>query len=216
MYPTAEIFLDCLPRTAAAKNGLPVEMRLLPVDAAPRLIEMYLSYQPRNSFQGLPPIKDAVCVNWVREMLRTGIHVIALADRVSIVGHTALFPINQEKCEMLVVVYPAFQNVGIGTELVRTCIDVAYELGFQRIWLPVDATNVRARHVYKKCGFEYTSSKQGHELDMACDVARCRSRPKTAKRTCAAPCVPAPALDLDGPAILTESSRLCFSITPPA
>ena len=55
---------------------------------------------------------------------------------------------------MLVVVCPGFQNLGIGTELVRSCIEVADELGFQRIWLPVDATNVRARHVYRKCGFE--------------------------------------------------------------
>jgi RimJ/RimL family protein N-acetyltransferase len=202
MYPTADVSVDCLPRTTAAKNGLPVELQLLPADAAPRLIDMYLSYQPRNSFQGLPPIKDAVCVNWVRDMLRTGINVIALADRVSIVGHTALFPINQQKCEMLVVVYPAFQNVGIGTELVRTCIDLAYELGHERIWLPVDATNVRARHIYKKCGFEYVSSKQGRELDMACDVARWRTRPKVAKRTCAAPYVPTPSLDLADPAIL--------------
>ena len=190
----AEASVGCLPRMAAAKNGLPVELQLLPPDAAPRLIDMYLAFQPRNSFQGLPPIKDAVCVNWVREMLRTGINVIALAHRVSIVGHTALFPINRDKCEMLVVVCPAFQNVGIGTELVRTCIDLAYELGFQRIWLPVDATNVRARHVYKKCGFEYVSNKQSHELDMACDVVRCHTMPSVAKRTAPRRTSPRPTL----------------------
>ena len=87
-----------------------------------------------------------------------------------IVGHAALFPINDKKCEMLVVVCPGFQNLGIGTELVRSCIELADELGFERIWLPVDATNVRARHVYRKCGFEYVSNKQGRELDMSCDV----------------------------------------------
>ena len=100
---------------------------------------MYLAFEPRNSFQGLPPIKDAVCISWVRDMLRTGINVVATCDGVGIVGHTALFPINQHKCEMLVVVCPGFQNVGIGTELVQTCIDLADELGYQRIWLPVDA-----------------------------------------------------------------------------
>ena len=75
---------------------------------------------------------------------------------------------------MLVVVCPGFQNLGIGTELVRSCIDLAAELGFQQIWLPVDATNVRARHVYRKCGFEYVSNKQGRELDMTCDVRSAR------------------------------------------
>jgi GNAT superfamily N-acetyltransferase len=146
-------------------------------DGGQRLVEMYLAFQPRNCFQGLPPIKDAVCINWVQDMLRTGINMIACCGREDIVGHTALFPINRHKCEMLVVVCPGFQNVGIGTELVRSCIDLADELGFERIWLPVDATNVRARHVYRKCGFEYVSNKQGREMDMACEVRRCPKAP---------------------------------------
>jgi RimJ/RimL family protein N-acetyltransferase len=191
----AEAALQCLPCTTAAKDGAPVELQLLPADAGGRLIDMYLAFQPRNSFQGLPPLKDTVCINWVREMLRTGINVIAVGDGESIVGHTALFPINQRKCEMLVVVCPGFQNVGIGTELVRTCIDLAYELGFERIWLPVDATNVRARHVYKKCGFEYVSNQQGRELDMACEVADWRTVPVATKPTCAPPHVPTPSID---------------------
>jgi len=172
--------IRCLPRRAAAKNGLSIEIRLLPENASQRLIDMYLAFQPRNCFQGLPPIKDAVCIRWVEDMLRTGIHVVALAAD-GLVGHTALFPINPRKCEMLVVVCPGFQNVGIGTQLVRTCIDLADELGFQRVWLPVDATNVRARHVYRKCGFEYISNSQGREMDMACEVRRCRTASSIAR-----------------------------------
>ena len=183
--------LRVLPRLAASKSGLLIELDLLPADAGQQLMDMYLAFEPRNSFQGLPPIKDAVCISWVRDMLRTGINVVATCDGVGIVGHTALFPINQQKCEMLVVVCPGFQNVGIGTELVQTCIDLADEFGFQRIWLPVDARNVRARHVYRKCGFEYVSGKQGHELDMACDVRRIRRKSKAARPTCAMPTVPA-------------------------
>ncbi len=95
---------------------------------------------------------------------------------------------------MLVVVCPGYQNVGIGTELVRSCIDLAAELGFQQIWLPVDATNVRARHVYRKCGFEYVSNKQGRELDMTCDVRSAR---------------PATIHDLHGPAPRVPAP--CFS-----
>ena len=186
--------LRCLPRTFTSKNGLPVELHLLPAEAGQRLIDMYLAFQPRNCFQGLPPLKDAVCVKWVQDMLRTGINVIGLCNQDCIVGHTALFPINQRKCEMLVVVCPSFQNVGIGTELVRSCIDLAYEAGFERIWLPVDAVNVRARHVYRKCGFEYVSNQQAREMDMACDVRRCR----TPSRVAAAPPIPAPYSGLPG------------------
>ena len=182
----------CLRRTFATKNGLPCELQLLPADAGTRLIDMYLAFQPRNCFQGLPPIKDAVCVHWVQDMLRTGVNVIAVSGQKDIVGHTALFPINPRKCEMLVVVCPGFQNVGIGTELVRSCIDLADELGFERIWLPVDATNVRARHVYRKCGFEYVSNRQGREMVMACDVRRWRSTASVP------PPVPTPCSSLTG------------------
>jgi RimJ/RimL family protein N-acetyltransferase len=170
--PVLPATLRCLPRMIAAKSGLPVELRVLPTADEGRLIEMYLAFQPRNCFQGLPPIKDAVCVRWVEEILQTGLHLVGLSGDASIIGHSALFPINAIKCEMLVVVCPGFQNVGIGTELVRSCIDLAGELGFERIWLPVDATNVRARHVYRKCGFEYVSNGLGREMDMACEVRR--------------------------------------------
>ena len=167
----------CLPRRFLGKNGLPIELRRLPDDAGQRLIDMYLAYQPRNSFQGLPPIKDEVCVRWVRDILATGIHLVALQNgEPPLIGHAALFPAGDEKCEMLVVVCPGFQNVGIGTELVRSCVDLAAGLGFQQIWLPVDATNVRARHIYRKCGFEYVSTKQGRMLsnpmDMVCHIKR--------------------------------------------
>jgi RimJ/RimL family protein N-acetyltransferase len=166
----------CLPRAFLGKNGLPIELRRLPGDAGQRLIDMYLAYQPRNSFQGLPPIKDKVCVRWVRDILATGIHLVAVPkDEPPLIGHAALFPVNAEKCEMLVVVCPGFQNLGIGTELVRSCVALAAELGLQQIWLPVDATNVRARHIYRKCGFEYVSTKQGRELDMICNVRSARS-----------------------------------------
>ena len=131
---------------------------------------MYLAFQPRGSFQGLPPIKDEVCVKWVREMLATGVHIVAIDRPAGLVGHTGLFPVNRQKCEMLVVVCPDYQNLGIGTELVRSCVALAGELGFERIWLPVDATNVRARHIYRKCGFEYVSNQQGLGLDMVCHV----------------------------------------------
>jgi RimJ/RimL family protein N-acetyltransferase len=163
----------CLPRTFSGKNGLPVDLRQLAADDGQRLVDMYLAFQPRNSFQGLPPIKDDICIRWVREMLVTGTHVIATclsAKEESLIGHAAIFPVNDKKCEMLVVVCLEFQNLGIGTQLVRSCIELAGDLGYERIWLPVDATNVRARHVYCKCGFEYLSESQGRELDMACDV----------------------------------------------
>ena len=156
-----------LPRQFINKQGTESRMCLLAEEARQRLVAMYLAYQPRNSFQGLPPLRDEVCARWVQDMIRDGINIVVFDPHGQIDGHTGLFPINDRKCELLVVVTPGRQNMGLGTELVRACIAAAAELGFERICLPVAASNLRARHVYRKCGFEYCSqSKMSRELDM--------------------------------------------------
>jgi RimJ/RimL family protein N-acetyltransferase len=125
-------------------------------------------------------------------MLRNGFHVAAWSDHDTVIAHAALFPMKRRKSEMLVAVSPEFQNLGIGTELVRACVDMAAELGFDRIWLPVDATNVRARHVYEKCGFVYVANALDREVDMTCDVAgrRPTHRPTAATRASTAVAAP--------------------------
>lgn len=189
--------LLCLPRKASNKQGVAIRLRYLPAEEKSQLLAMYLAYQPRNAFQGLPPIKDDVCARWVDDMVRTGIHAVAWFDDAAgesrVVGHVGLFPIPPHKCEMLIAVSPGFQNLGIGTELVRVAIDLAAELGFQRLWLPVDSANVRARHVYEKCGFTYASSTLQREVDMTCDVLKNRRPPETTtsapeRSPIAAPC----------------------------
>jgi RimJ/RimL family protein N-acetyltransferase len=76
------------------------------------------------------------------------------------------------------------QNLGIGTRLTTCAVQLADALGYDKIWLPVDATNVRARHIYAKCGFEYVAQDSGRELDMCLDLAQ--------RRTGLLPLVPAP------------------------
>jgi RimJ/RimL family protein N-acetyltransferase len=161
--------LGLFPRNFLTKDRQSVRLQLLGETHHQQFVDAYLAFQPRNSFQGLPPLKDEVCTKWVREMIGTGVNLVAVSQS-GIVGHTALFPIDDRKCELLVVVWPKFQNVGIGTELTRGCVDLASALGFEQIWLPVDATNLRARHIYAKCGFEYRSPRHSRELDMVCEL----------------------------------------------
>lgn len=159
-----------LPRSVTSKRGEPVRLELLAQDAGEELAAMYLAYEPRASFQGLPPLKDAVCVTWVQGMVRDAVNVVARSAEGVLIGHIALFPVNRRKAEMLVVVSPLYQNLGIGTELTRSIIAVAGELGFERIWLPVAAGNLRARHVYQKCGFRYVSDKLDREVEMELEL----------------------------------------------
>jgi RimJ/RimL family protein N-acetyltransferase len=163
-----------LPQAFINKRGDAILANMLDDKLSQRLVDMYLAFEPRNSFQGLPPISDAACVSWVRHMIDTGINLIALSFEAGLVGHSALFPVNDRVSEMLAVVSPPFQNIGIGTELTRCAIQLAHELGYDTIQLSVEATNSRARHVYKKCGFDYKHYDHAGEVEMALDLRRYR------------------------------------------
>jgi CBS domain-containing protein len=162
------------PHGFISKKGEPILVTTLDDKRVEWLIEMYLAYEPRNSFQGLPPVGDAACKSWVQHMIGHGINLVALSFGAGVVGHVALFPIDNLRCEMLVVVSPPFQNTGIGSELVRCAIQLSDEIDFEKIELSVDATNVRARHVYKKSGFEYHSFRHAGEVEMSLDLTRYR------------------------------------------
>jgi CBS domain-containing protein len=160
------------PRALITKKGEAVLIRTLDDKTCQGLITMYLGYEPRNSFQGLPPVTDAACTKWVQHMIGYGINIVALSFGDGVVGHAALFPISDEKCEMMVVVSPPHQNTGIGTQLTRCLVQLAYEIGFGRIWLSVESTNLRARHVYGKCGFDRLPAEDPRELEMSLDLKR--------------------------------------------
>lgn len=198
-----------LPRAIINRRGEAVMIHTLDDGIAQKLIEMYLAYRPRNSFQGLPPVKDEACRAWVQHMIGNGINVVALSFQQGVVGHVALFPIDQQCCELFVVVAPEYQNTGVGSELCRASIQVAYEIGFDRIWLDVEATNVRARHVYKKCGFQNVAARQSREVEMELDLSRYRELAQTPVAEIMnrrPPCIP-----IDAPARAALELMLCQS-----
>lgn len=143
------------------------------------MVQMYLSYEPRNSFNGLPPLNDNVCRKWVQQMIQTGVNLVAISYDYGMVGHASLLFIDDTTCELFIVVAHQHQQVGIGTELTRCAIRLAYELGTTKLWLAVEAGNKVAQHVYRKCGFNYIHCGQG-EREMAMDLSihkACLERP---------------------------------------
>jgi CBS domain-containing protein/RimJ/RimL family protein N-acetyltransferase len=154
------------------KRGAPILIKPLSEGRHDRLIRMYLDFQPRNAFSGLPPITDPACISWVESMIRDGLNLVAISFEDGVVGHAAVFPMDDKRCEMLVAVSPEYQNVGIGTQLTRCIIQFAYELEFEKIWLSVENTNAVARHVYQKTGFEYILHSEVDELEMVLDLAK--------------------------------------------
>jgi len=162
--------MDRPPLAFISKTGEAVMVKPLDEAREKSLVDMYLAYEPRNSFWGLPPLSDEACTTWVRGMIRDGMNLIAMSFDHGVVGHVGLFSLTPEKCEILVVVSPPHQNTGIGTELVRYSVQLAYEHGYTNVWSHTEAHNSRMRLVFVKTGFVTKVASVG-EVDMALDLA---------------------------------------------
>lgn len=134
------------------------------------LTRMYLAYQPRGTFSGLPPVADKACISWVKEIIETSIGLMAMSFEHLVVGHAALFPIRDGICELLIVVAPQKQHNGIGTQLLHSLIQMGYEVGFSQIWLSVEKSNFVALHLYNRCGFERLAFTDGAQVEMTLDL----------------------------------------------
>ena len=154
------------------KCGNPVLIRPYGERWRDQLIQMYLGFLPDDLFCGLPPARPDQCVKWVEGMIRDGVGLLALSFEDEVVGHAAIFPMGNRRCEMFVACRRSHRNIGIGTQLTRAVVELAYEMDFDGIWLSVDVENLIAQHVYTKRGFEYASRASTDEVDMVIDLKR--------------------------------------------
>jgi CBS domain-containing protein/RimJ/RimL family protein N-acetyltransferase len=136
------------------------------------LTRMYLAYQPRGKFSGLPPVADKACIKWVKDITETSIGLMAMSFEHTVIGHAALFPIRDGVCELLIVVMPQKQHNGIGTQLLHSLIQMGYEVGFSQIWLSVEKSNFVAIHLYNRCGFERLAFTDSAQVEMTLDLKR--------------------------------------------
>lgn len=167
-----ETTIYSFPYTVLTRRSEPIIIKPVDDKTCPQLMNMYLHEVPRNSFDGLPPIRDDRCRAWVQGMVERGVNLVALSIGTGVVGHAALFPISEKVSEMLLVVDPKYQNLGVGTQLTRCIIQLANELCLEKIWLYGEMKDQNAKHVYKKCGFEYLSPHYIEEVEMVFDLKR--------------------------------------------
>jgi len=89
--------------------------------------------------------------------LENKINLVALSDS-RIVGHLHIYtlPMQQMKGigELLIYLHQDFQNIGLGTAMMREGVREARAQGWRRIRLTVVADNHRAIRSYEKVGFE--------------------------------------------------------------
>ena len=138
------------------KNGRALRLGIYRPEDKEALVSMYASMSPEAIKWGLPPYDRARIERWTTD-LTNNVTLIARSDE-RVVGHLQLFRIPYERrkgvAEVFIYLHQDFQNLGLGTLMMKRAIEVAKEKGFHRIGLTVVADNKRAIKVYEKVGFK--------------------------------------------------------------
>lgn len=117
---------------------------------------MYARMSPEAIKWGLPPYDRARIERWTSDLTNRIILIARLEERI--VGHLQIFRIPDERrkgvTELFIYIHQDFQNLGLGTTMMKKAIELAKDRGFHRIGLTVVADNHRAIKVYEKVGFK--------------------------------------------------------------
>jgi GNAT superfamily N-acetyltransferase len=153
------------PRTFTDREGREIEIRRYDGEDE-ALVEMYLAFDPEDRAQGIPPTDEAGIRRWLEELLcEDCVNVVAYHGEEP-VGHALLVPDRHDASELAIFVLRAYQEAGIGTQLIKGLLGAGREDGLEKVWLTVERWNRPATALYRKVGFE-PSEDGGFELEMA-------------------------------------------------
>ncbi len=94
---------------------------------------------------------------WFERSTKDGMLYLTARVEGKMVGGASIHPRTEKRshvAEFGIYIRDGYRNLGLGTTLTLMFIDIAKEHGFEILQLSVHATNERAFHVYKKCGYK--------------------------------------------------------------
>ncbi len=138
------------------KMGIPFDVRIGCSDDLPGLCVMYDGFSPKGRFQGVPPVEQNACREWIGNLVNRGFGFLALrGDRV--IGHLVIIPdLERMEGEYLIFVDQKERNRGVGTRLTEAAMRYAKDVGLKGLWLTVGTYNFPAIALYRKFGFQFS------------------------------------------------------------
>jgi L-amino acid N-acyltransferase YncA len=93
---------------------------------------------------------------WFERGTKEGMsYLVARVDR-KVAGGASMHPCTEKRAHVAeygIYIREGYRDLGLGTALTQELIEIAKKKGLEILQLSVYATNKRAFHVYKKCGF---------------------------------------------------------------
>jgi len=160
-------------------KGRELEVRPFGREDFGALVQMYKSFEPKRVAQGIPPPDVPRIAHWLDRLEQKSQALLAWkGDKV--VAHTILCPMPAGSVEFTIFVHQDYREEGLGTVLSRHTLDWALRMGFTHAYLTTETSNFRALRLFRKLGFQTTSS-YGDEVEMKLDLSSLDcERPKAA------------------------------------
>ena len=145
-----------------AKNGMKVVFRPEQSGDTEMLWEMFSTLSEESASNLIPPFTRERVESWTNNInydeVLTIVAVVEEKSKQRIIGSASLKFNQQEalkhKTELGITVHDDYQNMGIGTALLKHLIGIARMKKLNKIYLQVSTTNDRAINLYKKAGFK--------------------------------------------------------------
>jgi RimJ/RimL family protein N-acetyltransferase len=124
-------------------------------DDCRRLVAMYVEFEPKGEYQGLPPRTESQIRRWLTQLReqRFDQFVAVIGDRI--VGHALLCPSQRRtEAEVAIFLHQDFRDFGIGGRLLQGVLHHGCKkLELDRVWLFVSGSNPVALHLFEHAGF---------------------------------------------------------------
>lgn len=146
--------------------GRDIEIRAYTDDDYEAVVDMYVSFDPKDRAQGIPPSREPRIRDWLTHIATEDCYNVVAVHDDSVIGHATLVPETETTYELAIFVLQDYQSAGIGTHLVETLLGHGNANGVEYVWLSVERWNTPAVNLYKKVGFE-TCNTESFELEMS-------------------------------------------------
>lgn len=130
-------------------------IRLATPDDFHGLLMMYLHFEPKAEFQGLPPPTQEKIERWLSALLtENNVNFIIEVGRVGIVGHAVLCRDGVDRAELAIFLHQDYRRRRLGERLMEATVGFGCQcLHLKKIWLDVQALNYPAVALFRKIGF---------------------------------------------------------------
>jgi RimJ/RimL family protein N-acetyltransferase len=94
---------------------------------------------------------------WFERSIRAGMRYLLARVDGRVVGGASIHPHTDKRAhtaEYGIFIRNGYRDLGLGTALTETFVEIAREQGLEILQLSVYASNNRAFHVYEKCGYK--------------------------------------------------------------